>query len=177
MPEVAEGILVGHEVNAQLPAVRVELADFIAGQRAPALPDGWVMAIGECVLGIELKFVDFEIGEVPDQFEQCFELWHATARDVQHHAASRKIRPVANFQARQTAAVLAQQLSHRRHGNPQPGGFTEFNPYAFAINRDRVAFGMVGRGVALDDGERWERMLLCQRERARAKLQRAGAGE
>jgi hypothetical protein len=36
---------------------------------------------------------------------------------------------------------------------------------------------MVGRGIAGDNGERWERMLPAQRERARAKLQRAGAGE
>ena len=121
IPQVAKGILVRHEVNAKLLAARVELANFLAGQRAPALPDGLVLAIGECVLGIELKFVDFEIGEVLDQFEQCFELGHATARNVQHHAAPRKIRPVADFQARQTPAVLAQQLSHRRHGNPQPG--------------------------------------------------------
>src|SRR6202142_3319005 len=55
MPEVAERILVGHEVDAQLPAVRVKLADFIAGQRAPALPDGWVLLIGERVFGIELQ--------------------------------------------------------------------------------------------------------------------------
>jgi len=48
--------LVGHEVNAQLLAARVELANFLAGQRAPALPDGSVMAVGERVLGIELKF-------------------------------------------------------------------------------------------------------------------------
>ena len=100
--QVAEGILVGHEVNAKLLAARVELANFLAGQRTPALPDGLVMAVGERVFGIELKFVDLEIGKVLDQFEQCFELGHPAARDVQHHTAPREIRPVADFQTGQT---------------------------------------------------------------------------
>ena len=127
---MAEGILVRHEVNAEFAAARVELADFRAGQRAPALPDGFVFAIGERVFGVELQFVDFEIGEMFGEIEQRFQLRHAAARDVEHHAAAREIRPVADFQAGQAAAVLAQQLPQRRRGRAQAAGFAErnFNP-------------------------------------------------
>src|ERR1035441_7044627 len=70
IPQVAEGILVWHEVNAEFAAARFELANFLPGQRAPAFPDELVMAIRERVLGVELKFVDFKIGKVLDQFKQ-----------------------------------------------------------------------------------------------------------
>ena len=137
--QVAEGILVRHQVNAEFPAARVELADFLAGQRAPALPDGFVFAIGERVFGVELQFVDFEIGEMFGEFEQRFELRHATAGNVQHHAAARKIRPVADFQAGQPAAVLAQQLPQRGRRRAQAAGFAEGNFDAIFGNRQRVS--------------------------------------
>ena len=123
-------------------AARVELADFLAGQRAPALPDGFIFPVGERVFGVKLQLVDFEIGEMFDQFEQRFELRHAAARNVQHHAPARKIRPVADFQAGQPPAVLAQQLPQRGRRRAQAAGFTEGNFDAIFGNRQCVAFGM-----------------------------------
>ena len=49
-----------------------------------------------------------EIGQLSGKVEQRFQFWHATARDVQHHAPARKIRPVADAEAGQVAAVLPQ---------------------------------------------------------------------
>ena len=124
---MAEGILVRHEVNAEFAAARVELADFRAGQRAPALPDGFVFPVGERVLGVKLQLVDFEIGKLFGEVEQRFQLRHAAARNVEHHAATREIRPVADSQAGQAAAILPQQLPQRRRRGAQAAGFAERN--------------------------------------------------
>ena len=97
IPEVSERILVGHEVDAEGAAAGVQLANLGAGQCAPILPDRSVFSIGEGVLGVELEFVDFEVGEAVHQVEQGFELWDATARDVQHHAAPGEIGIIGNM--------------------------------------------------------------------------------
>src|SRR5258708_38974215 len=97
--QMAERILVRHEVNAQLAAARVEDLNFLGRERAPALPDGFVVAIGKRVLGVKLQLVDLEIRKFFREVEQRFQLRHAAARDVEHHAATREIRPVANFYA------------------------------------------------------------------------------
>ena len=123
------------------------------------------------MFGVKLQLVELEIGEAPGEFEQRFEPGHATPRNVEHHATTREIRPVVDYQAGQAAVVLPQQLSHCCHGHPQASGFAEFNSYAFAINRDRVAFGMVGRGIAANNGERRNPVLIRQRELARKQLQ------
>ena len=123
--QMAEGILVRHEVNAEFAAARVEDLDFLRRQRAPALPDGFVFSVGERVFGVKLQLVDFEIGQFFREVEQRFQLRHAAARDVEHHAAPREIRPVADVQAGQAAAKLAQQLPQRRRGRAQAAGFAE----------------------------------------------------
>ena len=125
MTQVAEGILVRHEVNAEFAAARVEDLDFPGGERAPALPDGFVFAISERVLRVKLQLVDFEIGKFFGEVEQRFQLRHSAARDVKHHAATRKIRPVADVQAGQAATVLAQQLPQRRRRRTQAAAFAE----------------------------------------------------
>ena len=40
-PQVTKGILVWHEVNAKLLAARVELANFLAGQRTQLCQTDW----------------------------------------------------------------------------------------------------------------------------------------
>src|ERR1035438_9557983 len=54
---MAERILVRHKINAEITAARVERADFGGGQRAPALPGGYVFAIGERMLRVDRKSV------------------------------------------------------------------------------------------------------------------------
>ena len=89
---MTEGILVRNQVNAEFAATRIKFADFFAGQCAPALPDGFVLAVGERVLGVKLQLVDFEISEMLGEIEQCFKFGHAAARNVEHHTATREIR-------------------------------------------------------------------------------------
>src|SRR5882724_562384 len=71
--QMAEGILVWDEVNAEFAALGVELQNFVAGERTPIAPNGFVVAVGKSVLGVELKFVYFEVGEVARQIEQGLE--------------------------------------------------------------------------------------------------------
>ena len=68
--QMTERILVWHKIDAELAAARVELADFGGGHCTPASPDGFVAAIGKRVFGVELQFVDLEIGEIIHQLKQ-----------------------------------------------------------------------------------------------------------
>ena len=142
---MAKGILVRHEVNAQFTAALVEDLDFSGCQRAPALPDGFVFFVGERVLGVKLQLIDLEICQFLREIEQGFQLGHATARDIEHHAASREVRPVADFQAGQLASVFAEQLPQGRLRRPQAAIFTKSYFNSALENRQRVAFGMIGR--------------------------------
>src|SRR5207247_2610650 len=67
--QVAEGILVWHEVNAELATVRVERPNLGRRQRAPVPPGALVFAVGERVLGVELELVYLEIGQMLNEFE------------------------------------------------------------------------------------------------------------
>ena len=132
--EMAEGVLIGHKVNAQFAAAGVEDADFLAGEGAPALPDGLVIPVGEGVLGVELQFVDLEIGESFDEVEQGGQLGHAAAGDVEHNAAPGEVGPVADFDARQATAVFAEQLAQRGGGGAETIGFAEFDENTLATD-------------------------------------------
>ncbi len=151
--QMAEGILIGHEINAEFTTARIEPANFRAGQSAPALPNGFVTAIGERMFSVELQLVDFEIGEMLSKIEQRFQFRHASARDVEHHAAARKIRPVADFQTGQLTAVLMQQLSQSGDGGAQSRCFPEFDLYPALINRQYITFRVIRRGFAADDAD------------------------
>src|SRR5258708_23015544 len=96
--QMAEGILIWHEINSEFAAARVEDLNCLGSQCAPALPDGFVLRVGKRVLGVKLQLVDLEIGKFFGEVEQGFQFRHAAARYVEHHAATWKIRPVANFQ-------------------------------------------------------------------------------
>ena len=118
-------------------------------------------AIGERVFGVKLQLVDFEIGEVFGEVEQRFQFRHAAARNVEHHAAARKIRPVADFQAGQAAAVLAQQLPQRRRGRAQAAGFAKCNlQLRFAKSSARSLRDDSARSCCWSDFD-WRRSGFC----------------
>src|SRR5881396_710099 len=97
MAKMAEGILIGHKIDAEFAATSVEFADIVASDRAPIAPDWFIMRVGEGVLGVDLKFVDLELGEMIDEVEKSRELRHAATRDVEHDSAARKISVIADF--------------------------------------------------------------------------------
>ena len=105
--QMPERVLVRHKINAELAATGVQLEDFVAGERSPAAPDWFVVAIGEGVLGVELELIDFEIGEVINQIEQRMEVGNTATRNVKHDAAPREVGIVANGQPWQPASILA----------------------------------------------------------------------
>src|SRR5438874_13712144 len=104
MAKMPEGILIWDKINAQLGAAVGKFCNLVARDRAPIAPDRFVLRIGKGVLGVELDLVDLPVGQVLDQFEECFETWHTSARYVEHNAATRKIGMVANLQTRQAAS-------------------------------------------------------------------------
>ena len=146
----------------QLAAAGVQTADFPRRERAPALPDGSILAVGEGVLGIELQFVDLEPRQLFGQVEEGFQFGHPAARDIQHYAAPRKVRPVADFEARQTAAELPHQLRQRGRGRPQAGRLPKLKLHPVPVNRQRVSLRLSRRGVGAENfdggstGPRWQ---------------------
>jgi len=124
-PQVAEGILVGHEVNAKLLAARVELANFLAVS-APSFARRIDNGNRRTCARYRVEIIDFEIGKVLDQFEQCSSLARDRAkcpasRRAAQNLASRGFSGTANA-GRIGAAIVASSPWQR-----QPGGFTEFN--------------------------------------------------
>ncbi len=136
LAQVPEGILVRHQFDSQAAAMRIQLPDLRRRERAPVLPHRLIPAIGERVLRIELEFVDFEIREMRGQFHEGFQPRHPSARNVQHHAALREISVVADFQAGQLAAELAQQLAQGRDRGVQslPGTKLDFDSFGIEIS-------------------------------------------
>src|SRR2546430_9280082 len=103
MAKMPEGILIWDKIDAQLGAAVGKFCNLVARDRAPIAPDRFVLRIGKGVLGIELKLVDLPVGQVLDQFEECFDTRHTSARYVEQDTATRKIGMIANLQARQAA--------------------------------------------------------------------------
>ena len=55
--QMRKGILVGHQFDAALLAVGIDLTNFRRRHRRGVLPDCGVLCVGEGVLRIELQFV------------------------------------------------------------------------------------------------------------------------
>src|SRR5258708_758908 len=91
MTQVAERILVRHQIYSKLSAAGVEPSDLRAGDRSPILPHGPVIGISEGMLRVELNLVDLKIGEMINQPKEGFQLRHPASRNVQHHSAPRKV--------------------------------------------------------------------------------------
>ena len=92
--QVAEAVLVRHQLDEAAPAVGVEGADVRRRQRAGLRPDLFVPPVGEGVLGVELELVELELGQQLDQAEELGERRHPAAGDVEHDAAQIEVRPV-----------------------------------------------------------------------------------
>jgi len=123
--QVAKRILIRHEVNAQFAAARVQLLNILRGECSPATPNGFIFPEGEGVFGVKLQFVDFEIRKFIRQVEQRRQLRHSASRDIDHHAAAGEVRPVADLQARQPAAMFTEQLPQGRQRRALATSFTE----------------------------------------------------
>ncbi len=114
--QMSKRILVWHQLDEALCAVRIQRQDFLAGHRRCILPGFGMVAIGERVLGIQLELVDLPGRQPVDQVVQRLHLRHLAAADVQHHAPGRKIRPIFHHQASQTTlAHLRKQLVQRTY--------------------------------------------------------------
>src|SRR6266436_4119274 len=93
---MAKGVLVGNQIDAELPAPGLQLEDFFTSESAPVSPDGFIVSIGKSMLGIELELIYFKASEVFDQLQQCAELWNTAAGNIKHHTAARKIGIIPN---------------------------------------------------------------------------------
>src|ERR1051325_5525914 len=142
-------ILIGHQINPERGAMGVQLQNFVARNRAPIAPDRFVTTISESMLDIELKFIDLEIGKMVRQFHQRLQIWNASARDIEHNAASGKIRIISDAQARQTAAIFSQQLSQRGESSPETTFLTILNRYAARIYYQGITFRVIRGAIAL----------------------------
>ena len=112
--QVAEGVLVRHQLDVALAAVGVQLHHLLAGHRRPVVPHLAVVAVGESVLGVELELVDLPLGEQVDQAVQAFHGRHPVAADVEHQAAVGDVGMVGDPHARQDPVPrLARDLPER----------------------------------------------------------------
>src|SRR5258707_9625127 len=111
---MAKGVLVGNQIDAELPAPGVQLEHFFTSESAPVLPDGFIVSIGKSVLGIELELIYFKAGEVFDQLQQCAQLWNTATGDIKHDATARKIGIIPNDDMRQSPPMLEHELAQGR---------------------------------------------------------------
>ena len=100
---VAEAVLVRDELDVARRAVLVELLDLRGGHRARLPPHHLVPGIREGVLRVELEVVDLPLRQPIDDREQRLERRHLVSGDVEHHAADRKVGPVAHLTHRELA--------------------------------------------------------------------------
>ena len=80
--EMAEGVLVGDEVNALFCTVGGKFADFLGGEGTPFLPHDAVVLVGEGLLGVELELVIAKLGEQIHHVFHGGEGGHLAAADV-----------------------------------------------------------------------------------------------
>ena len=104
-------ILIRHQIDQPLPAIRIQLADFLRGKRARILPHIAMIAIRERVLDVELKLIDLPTAE---QIDQRFERRHRrnfVPAHIQHHPAHKMVRPVFDVEAGNAFAKLTPELA------------------------------------------------------------------
>ena len=152
---VAKGVLVGHQFDKALPAVRVQRQNFLAREGRRLGPDHRMALIGKGMLGVELELVELERGQQIDQRHRRFERRHAVTADVEHDAPVGKIGPVGAAQRRQRRAMLQQKLAQRLDAIEDAGRGAPHNHDTFGRNRQVVAHSMRGdvRGNAQLDAD------------------------
>jgi hypothetical protein len=107
---VAERILVGDQLDESLFAVGIEAADFLARHRGGVAPDFFVAGVGEGVLGVELKLVDFEFGKPIDDLKERGHRRDFVAADVEQNAPDGKIGGIGDLQTGKRLAIGAVEL-------------------------------------------------------------------
>src|SRR5258708_40265118 len=128
---MTKGVLIGNQIDAELPTSGVQLEDFCTSESPPVSPDGFIVSIGKSVLGIELKFIYLKTSEMFDQLQQCAELWDTATGDIKHDAAARKIGIIPNDDMGQSTAVLQHELTQGRDSSAQAFILTILDAYTF----------------------------------------------
>ena len=96
------------------------------------------------MLGVELKFVDLEVGEMIGQLQQRFDLRHAPARNIKHHAPPWKIGLIAYLQTGKPPTEFAEQLPQGRDACAKPilshvAGLRHFKDDSFFGDGETIA--------------------------------------
>ncbi len=108
---VPERILIGHEFDVAIIAIRIEHLDLLRGEGRRVFPDCFVIPVSESVLGIELKLIEFKRREVVDQLvERCL-LGDLAATDVQHVASYGEIGLIVDSHAWKALATSLDDLT------------------------------------------------------------------
>jgi hypothetical protein len=136
---VAEGVLVRHQLDAALLAEGIQPQDVLAGHRRRGGPHVGVAGVGEGVLGVQLKLVDLPASEQVHKLAQRLERRYLVAADVEHHAARREVRPVADRQRRQRRAVLFDDLDERADAVERASRVVRGDAHAVRADGERVA--------------------------------------
>ena len=118
--EVAQGVLVGDELDAARPAVGVEGTEVVGGVGVGVAPDVLVAGVGEGVLHVELELVDLPARQPVDEGDERLGCRHPVARHVEHDAAHGEVGPVLDAAGGQGAASPA-PLGSRWRGVAQLG--------------------------------------------------------
>ena len=85
--QMSERVLVRHKINAEFAAASVELQNLVTRERPPAAPDGFVISVGERVLGVKLEVIDLQLGQLIDQRQERGRGRHLVTRNIEHDAA------------------------------------------------------------------------------------------
>src|SRR5947207_15228608 len=93
-------------------------------------------------------------------------MWNAPARNVEAHSAPRKVSMIANFQAREPASKLAQELAKRCDGRTQAvlswvGSLVVFDVDAGPPDRNSVGRGTLQWFACRAANDRVFWMLCC----------------
>ncbi len=111
--QVAEGVLVRRQFDSPRPAVRVQRAHLVAGQRAGLRPHLAMARVGEGVLGVELEVIDLQAGQLVHQGVQPRHGGDAGAADVEHDAAAREVGVIDDLPGGQAVARGPADLGQR----------------------------------------------------------------
>jgi hypothetical protein len=170
--QVAERILIGHQLNEALSAIGVEGQDLLAGDGRRVLPDCAVVTVGEGVLGVQLDLVELPTGELVDEAEERRHGGHFVPTHIEHDAPVGEVRPVGDAQRREFAAIVLEQLAQRLHPVEDARRRLGGDGDAPGIDDELVALGMAhaAGGDAQQDAD------LVGRRRC-ARHQRPGPGD
>ncbi len=138
--EMAEGVLVGHQLDAVVGAGQIEPAHVVEGHRRRIGPDGSVIPVGERVLGVELKLVEATDRQALDQPRQGFACGDSIAADVEHEPTRGQIGMILDHAVREHG-LASLELSQRLQSVPPAVGIGETELCRTVANRELVPLG------------------------------------